>query len=56
MDNMSYCRMENTCADLRDCYENWDEASSESELKYRAKILKIAQDIVGDFGDAAEED
>ncbi|MFA5217274.1 hypothetical protein [Sulfuricurvum sp.] len=56
MANMSYCRMENTYADLRDCYENWDEASSESELKYRAKILEIAQDIVGDFGDAAEED
>jgi hypothetical protein len=54
MPNMSYCRMENTYADLRDCYENWDEASSVRELEYRVKILKIAQDIVGDFGDAKD--
>jgi hypothetical protein len=47
--------MENTFYDLRNCYENWDDDLSESELKYRAKILKLAQDIVSDFGDAAED-
>ena len=56
MSNMSYCRMENTYHDLRDCFENWDDVNSESEEKYRAKILKLAQNIVGDYGDAAEED
>lgn len=49
MSNMSYCRMENTYNDLRDCYENWDETDGKSELKYREKILKLAKDIVDEF-------
>lgn len=51
MANMSYCRMENTYRDLRDVKENWDEAQSESELKFRDKILKLCNDIVDDFGE-----
>ena len=47
---MSYCRFENTVRDLQDCYENWNDATSESEIKARAKILKIARDLVDDFG------
>jgi len=56
MANMSYCRMENTYSDLRECYENWDAPASEREQKYRDKILKLAQDIVTDCGDVTEED
>jgi hypothetical protein len=49
MSIMSYCRMENTFYDLKDCYENWQDATSESELKYRSKILALAIDIVTDY-------
>lgn len=51
MSNMSYCRMENTFHDLMDCYEGWQDAESESELKYRDKILRLAKDIVEEYGD-----
>ena len=50
MSNMSYCRMENTFHDLMDCYEGWQDAESESELKYRDKILRLAKDIVEEYG------
>ena len=55
MPNMSHCRMENTYNDLRDCWKNWCDISSETEKKYRAKILTICREIVTDFGDEAEE-
>jgi hypothetical protein len=51
MSNMSYCKMENTFHDLMGCYEGWQDAESESELKYRDKILRLAEDIVDDYGD-----
>lgn len=54
MGNMSYCRMENTYIDLRDCYENWDRSESDSEIKYRDKILKLCKDIVDGYD--VEED
>ena len=41
MSNMSYCKFENTYVDLKDCYDNWDECSSESEKKYREQLLKL---------------
>jgi hypothetical protein len=41
--------MENTYHDLIDCYEGWQDAESESELKYREKILQLAKDIVEEF-------
>ena len=54
---MSDCRMENTLNNLRDCYEHWDDTLSERELKYRAKILKLAHEIVYNYGDEdGEED
>lgn len=56
MPNMSYCRMQNTLSDLRDCYENWDDVNSTSEESARAGILKLAQNIVSDYGDSAEEE
>jgi len=48
---MSYCRMENTSADLKDCYRNWNDAESESELNHRDKILKTCEDIAMNYGD-----
>ena len=52
MSNMSYCRFENTLADLRDCYENWDsELKSEAEKKAKERLLKLCKDIVDDYGD-----
>ena len=45
MSNMSHCRMENTYRDLHDCHEHWNELLSESELKYRDKILRLAREI-----------
>lgn len=52
MANMSYCRFQNTLSDLRDCYENWDDAESDEEKVARKKLLKlcrkIADDIMGD--------
>ena len=55
MGNMSYCRFENTYADLKDCYETMsDEPSSESEKKYRARMIKLCVDIAADFGSEAD--
>lgn len=54
MANMSYCRMENTFQDLRDCYDNWDDADSESELKYQKKILEMCRRIINAFDEDGE--
>ena len=51
MGNMSYCRFENTCIDLQDCYDNIDEQRSESEEKYFKKIIKLCSDIAIDFNE-----
>jgi len=37
MSNMSYCRFENTLADLRDCYENLDDNLGENIYEARAR-------------------
>jgi len=54
MSNMSYCRFNNTLADLRDCYENMDveggDELSAAEEKCREKMIKLCRDIVDDFG------
>ena len=54
MANMSYCRMENTAQDLQDVYENWEDADSESELRYREKILKLCHRIINAFDEEGE--
>ena len=53
MSNMSYCRFENTLADLSDCYENMDNSKelSVSEQRCRAKLIKMCEDIAGDYGE-----
>ena len=48
MSNMSYCRFENTYKDLLDCSENlMDDELSQSEAKYRQKLVKLCVEIVG---------
>lgn len=64
MTNMSYCRFENTLADLKDCEDNWngselDDGSldklSESEQRARERLLEVCRRIISDYGDEEEE-
>ncbi|MDP2692754.1 MAG: hypothetical protein Q8O88_03905 [bacterium] len=56
MANMSYCRMENTYEDLKDVQRHWDEADSESELKFRKRILELAKELVEEHGEEDDDD
>lgn len=56
MANMSYCRMENTYRDLYDCYLNMDNVSSESEKRYKRKIIELCQDIIDQSEEEDDED
>lgn len=50
MGNMSYCRFENTYADLLDCDEHiWDDDLSEEEEKYRDRLVKLCKRIADDY-------
>lgn len=54
MANMSYCRFENTYADLIDCAEEMDSRNSFSELstiekKFRNKLVALCKEIANDF-------
>jgi hypothetical protein len=51
MGNMGYCRMENTAQDLKDCFLNWEETASRSELEARSRILALCKKIVNYYGD-----
>lgn len=51
MPNMSYCRMENTYNDLLDCYENWENVNSKSEIMYKDKILELCKDLLSEEED-----
>ena len=53
MSNMSYCRFENTLADLQDCYnalenEEMDKLSP-SEKIAKNKLIKLCFDIAEEF-------
>ena len=53
---MIYCRFENTSVDLEDCVEHFDEPDlSESEQRYRLKILRFAKELIDDYEDELEE-
>jgi hypothetical protein len=54
MSNMSYCRFENTLADLKDCAENLEEELSEREHKARKKLIETCKDIVDECYDEDE--
>lgn len=56
MPNMSYCRFENTYRDLLDCQENMADELSDSEKKYREKLVTLCREIVIDFGHLDQDD
>ncbi|KKN01352.1 hypothetical protein LCGC14_1128490 [marine sediment metagenome] len=47
MSNMSYCRFENTLADLHDCYNNINDTLSDSESRARDGLIILCRE----FGD-----
>lgn len=48
---MSYCRFENTVADLKDCQDHIDEkVSSISEAKARRRLIAICVEIAKSNG------
>jgi hypothetical protein len=50
MANMSYCRFQNTLADLQDCYEHMeDEDLSEDEKKAALELMQLCEAIVSEF-------
>ena len=53
MSNMSYCRFENTYRDFKDCYDNIEhpESLSESEKKYRERLIKLVKEMAEDIMD-----
>ena len=51
MSNMSYCRFENTYNDLKDCWEFWDDAESESEKKFKEKLAILCKRIANNTED-----
>jgi len=47
MGNMSYCRFENTLADLYDCDENMDNTEEMSRMEWNARqeLVKLCRSI-----------
>lgn len=55
MTNMSYCRVENTLADLKDCYNNVEpDDLSENEEKAWKELIVLCQDMVDDYKEEEE--
>ena len=52
MSNMSYCRFENTNADLEDCYEHLhdDKDLSSSEAYARDQLITLCHRIAAETG------
>ena len=57
---MSYCRFENTYADLQDCYDAlWEKSLdelSETERKYAKRLIEMCRNIADDFEDEINDD
>lgn len=60
MQNMSYCRFENTLAALRECQDALNEAGNnpldglnEYELKAAKQLIKLCRKIADDYEDCA---
>jgi hypothetical protein len=49
MPNMSYCRFENTYRNLVDCAQAMNETLSESERKYKEKLVNVCQEIIEEY-------
>lgn len=57
MSNMSYCRFENTLADLRDCAENIHDVDdlSHDELRARKQLIALCRQIVEETTEIDED-
>lgn len=59
MANMSYCRFQNTVADLRDCYDALSEQEpaelSQDEQAALWRMVRLCRKIVDDYEDSAPE-
>jgi hypothetical protein len=51
MANMSYCRFENTLADLEDCYHHIHAEVSAEEERARAALIRLCTRIAEEHGD-----
>lgn len=50
MANMSYCRFANTCRDLEDCFDHFDDTDlSKNEKHYRRRILELCKSIANSY-------
>jgi len=60
MSNMSYCRFENTLADLRDCARALDDGDaddlSENEAQAARSLVKLCRRIAEEHGHIADRD
>jgi len=45
MSNMSYCRFQNTVADVRDCWDNIHDSLSGAEFDARNKLIELCKRI-----------
>lgn len=51
MSNMSYCRFENTAADLADCSRHMDdELDSDYEQEGREALIRLCVEIARNYG------
>jgi Ran GTPase-activating protein (RanGAP) involved in mRNA processing and transport len=56
MSNMSYCRFENTLADLEDCQDNFDNTNSIDEAQAAIDLYRLCATIVNSVSLAELED
>lgn len=55
MSNSSYCRFENTRADLRACAEHLHDNLSDDEDYERERLIKLCQNILTDWAAHGEQ-
>lgn len=56
MANMSYCRFQNTYRDLMDCYYNINNDLSESEHRYRERLIEVCKNILDEYDPGSLDD
>lgn len=49
MSNMSYCRFQNTLADLEDCQDNFTSTESTDEAQAAIDLYRLCAAIVNDY-------
>ncbi len=53
--NMSHCRFENTLEGLRDCVEYMEDELSESEERYRKRLLELIKELAIGYCNLVED-